>query len=99
MLKKSAIPTGKIEWRNLPPAGREAVRYHANFTGANQSFVWLLGGLRCFNEAIKSITLSPRAATHIARLDEDDTWHTNHLQILAFAYVQVPGAGFAYTRS
>jgi hypothetical protein len=40
-----------------------------------------------------------RAVTHIARLDDDDTWLPHHLSTLCDAYQLHPEAGFAHTQA
>jgi len=61
--------------------------------------IWFSAGTQAFNANLEAIYQYPGPSTHLARLDYDDAWHEDHLATLAYGYLQVPQASFAYTSS
>ena len=113
LMLNTSLPAGSFVWSNGRPGvdDREhlAVRRfvssltekdqkYLNLGKRLQSMVWYTAGTNCGNENLRLARAAAfHGATHIAHLDDDDVWLPDHLQLLALAYMRVPGAGFAYS--
>lgn len=58
---------------------------------------WMTGGITAMN---KGLSMADKdGIKYIARLDHDDKWKPNHLELIAKAYSQFPDVGFVYTQA
>ena len=60
--------------------------------------IWCFAGSHALNEGL-NIAYSLPYITHIARLDDDDYWKPNHLEVLAEAFQIDKIVGFAYSQA
>lgn len=86
----AAIPRHKIVFRNLDHRLSERNIY------SDKNKLLFSSGMNSAKNAIE-LAYSAVDITHIAKLDEDDSWSSDHLQNLAQAYAAVPLATFAFT--
>ena len=90
-IMKEHIPDSQIEYKNRSTPGErdnkkwttKQIRFTAGCAAAND----------CLNMAKKD------GCDYIVKLDHDDKWAPNHLELLAKAYSQFPDLGFVFTRS
>lgn len=83
------FPTEKLYMENLKVAHeRDNCKLKRN--------LWTIGGANAMNHGLRKCR--EEGFTHMAHLDDDDTWHPNHLRNLAIAYTQFPNIVFACTK-
>jgi glycosyltransferase involved in cell wall biosynthesis len=86
---RALFPPEKIHVENLPVA-LERSRYSG-------TILWCIGGANAVNTGMKR--LEEEGLTYYVHMDHDDYWERRHLETLAKAYSDFPGADFVYTQS
>eukprot|EP01102_Stenamoeba_stenopodia_P014659 TRINITY_DN4893_c0_g1_i2.p1 TRINITY_DN4893_c0_g1~~TRINITY_DN4893_c0_g1_i2.p1 ORF type:complete len:494 (+),score=72.31 TRINITY_DN4893_c0_g1_i2:60-1541(+) len=80
----------KIRAVNLPWAAER----EGTLVGAE---LWNSGGVHAVNIGLN--LAQEEGFTHVAHLDDDDSWHPEHLEELARAYMDFPDATMAYSKA
>ena len=93
---KSVIPVNKLIFQNLDIAKREENELKGqNFYNCT---LWCFAGTNALNEGL-NIASKLLHVTHIARLDDDDYWYPNHLEIMIQAFQLKSNIGFVYSQT
>tara|TARA_R110000803_G_scaffold109254_1_gene177649 strand:+ start:1285 stop:2172 length:888 start_codon:yes stop_codon:yes gene_type:complete len=88
-LLSSMFKPDQYQYFNLPKPGER----DSNITSEEKR---LTGGIKAVN---KGLDMAASAGfDYITRLDHDDKWSPNHLELLAKAYSQFPNLGFVFTQ-
>jgi len=87
----SMFPKDKISFVNLPIAKE---RDDKTLTGHS---LWYSAGVNSTKVGVKMMV--DQGFIYYARLDDDDYWYPNHLQVLADGYKKFPESAFVYTNS
>jgi len=85
----SMFKPDQYEYFNLPKPGER----DSNITSEEKR---LTGGIKAVNKGLDMA--SSAGFNYITRLDHDDKWSPNHLELLAKAYSQFPNLGFVFTQ-
>lgn len=85
------IPNDKIQYKNRSVPGE---RNNKKWSTKQIRFT---AGCGALNDALDMAKND--GCDYIVRLDHDDKWASNHLEVLAKAYTQFPDLGFVFTRS
>lgn len=85
------IPADQIEYKNRSTAGE---RDNKKWTTKQIRYT---AGCAALNDSLNMAKNDN--CDYIVRLDHDDKWAPNHLELLAKAYTQFPDLGFVFTRS
>jgi glycosyltransferase involved in cell wall biosynthesis len=88
---KEIIPDSQIQYKNRSTPGE---RNNKKWTTKQIRFT---AGCGALNDALNMADKD--GCDYIVRLDHDDKWSPNHLEVLAKAYSQYPDLGFVFTRS
>jgi hypothetical protein len=89
-LLSSMLKPDQYTYHNLSSPGER----NDNITSEE---LWMTGGTAACN---KGLSLADKdGMKYITRLDHDDKWKANHLELLAKAYTQYPNLGFAFTQA
>jgi glycosyltransferase involved in cell wall biosynthesis len=88
---KEYIPESQIEYKNRSTPGE---RDNTKWSTAQIRFT---AGSGALNDSLNMAKKD--GCDYIVRLDHDDKWSANHLELLAKAYTQFPDLGFVFTRS
>ena len=86
----SIIPKGKLKYHNLSSPGER----DKGFT--KQQFRYTAGS-GAMNKGLQMAKSD--GCDYIVRIDHDDKWTPNHLELLAKAYTQYPELAYVFTRS
>eukprot|EP01102_Stenamoeba_stenopodia_P008113 TRINITY_DN2306_c0_g2_i3.p1 TRINITY_DN2306_c0_g2~~TRINITY_DN2306_c0_g2_i3.p1 ORF type:complete len:504 (-),score=93.56 TRINITY_DN2306_c0_g2_i3:118-1548(-) len=84
------FPEDKILAVNLPWAGER----EGTLVGAD---LWTSGGVNSVNTGLN--LAQEESFFFVAHIDDDDSWHPEHLEELARAYMDFPDASMAYTKA
>lgn len=84
------IPKGKLKYHNLSTPGER----NKGFTKEQFRYTAGCGAMNKGLELAKSDGID-----YIVRIDHDDKWTPNHLELLAKAYTQYPELAYVFTRS
>lgn len=85
------IPDNKIEYKNrLTPGERNNKKW-------STKQIRFTAGCGALNDSLEMAKRD--GIDYIVRLDHDDKWSPNHLEVLAKAYTQFSDLGFVFTRS
>ena len=88
---KELIPDNQIQYKNRSTPGE---RDNTKWTTKQIRFTAGCGALN------DSLSMAKKdGCDYIVRLDHDDKWSPNHLELIAKAYTQFPDLGFVFTRS
>ena len=88
---KEYIPDAQIEYKNRSTPGE---RDNKKWSTKQIRFT---AGCGALNDSLNMAKKD--GCDYIVRLDHDDKWSPNHLELLAKAYTQFPDLGFVFTRS
>lgn len=88
---KTLIPDDKIQYNNRTTPGERN-----NKTWSTKQ-IRFTAGCGALNDSLEMAKKD--GCDYIVRLDHDDKWSPNHLELLAKAYTQFPNLGFVFTRS
>lgn len=88
-LLSSLLKPEQYKYYNLPKPGERT----QNITSEEK---WMTGGISAMNKGLD--LCQSDGIKYIARLDHDDKWKSNHLELLAKAYTQIPNLGFVFTQ-
>jgi glycosyltransferase involved in cell wall biosynthesis len=88
---KEVIPDSQIQYKNRSTPGERD-----NKKWSTKQIRFTAGAGAC-NDSLDMAKKD--GCDYIVRLDHDDKWGPNHLEILAKAYSQFPDLGFVFTRS
>jgi glycosyltransferase involved in cell wall biosynthesis len=88
---KEIIPDDQIEYKNRSTPGE---RDNTKWTTKQIRFT---AGCAALNDSLNMAKKDK--CDYIVRLDHDDKWSPNHLELIAKAYTQFPDLGFVFTRS
>ena len=86
----SVIPKGKLKYHNLSTPGER----NKGFTKKQFRYT---AGCGAVNKGLQMAKND--GCDYIVRLDHDDKWTPNHLELLAKAYTQYPELAYVFTRS
>tara|TARA_B100000795_G_scaffold249691_1_gene217369 strand:+ start:258 stop:1163 length:906 start_codon:yes stop_codon:yes gene_type:complete len=88
---KDTIPDNQIQYKNRSTPGE---RDNKNWSTKQIRFTAGCGALN------DSLSMAKKdGCDYIVRIDHDDKWAPNHLELIAKAYSQFPDLGFVFTRS
>ena len=88
---KDIIPDAQIQYQNRSTPGE---RDNKKWTTKQIRFT---AGSGALNDSLDMAKKD--GCDYIVRIDHDDKWAPNHLELLAKAYTQYPDLGFCFTRS
>jgi len=88
---KDMIPDAQIQYQNRSTPGE---RDNKKWTTKQIRFT---AGSGALNDSLDMAKKD--GCDYIVRIDHDDKWAPNHLELLAKAYTQYPDLGFCFTRS
>jgi len=88
---KDIIPDAQIQYKNRSTPGE---RDNKKWTTKQIRFT---AGSGALNDSLDMAKKD--GCDYIVRIDHDDKWAPNHLELLAKAYTQFPDLGFCFTRS
>jgi glycosyltransferase involved in cell wall biosynthesis len=88
---KDIIPDSQIQYQNRSTPGE---RDNKKWTTKQIRFT---AGCGALNDSLDMAKAD--SCDYIIRLDHDDKWAPNHLELIAKAYSQYPDLGFVFTRS
>ena len=88
---KDIIPDAQIQYQNRSTPGE---RDNKKWTTKQIRFT---AGSGALNDSLDMAKKD--GCDYIVRIDNDDKWAPNHLELLAKAYTQYPDLGFCFTRS
>jgi hypothetical protein len=86
------VPPNKYMFQNMPEKLREINFYNGSVS------LWQHAGTNALNMGLR-IAYGLGSVTHIARIDDDDYWHRDHLSNLKNVYELIPNATFAHTQA
>jgi glycosyltransferase involved in cell wall biosynthesis len=89
-LLSSMLKSDQYKYHNLSKPGER----DSNISSEEKR---LTGGIAAMNKGIDMCNAD--GIEYITRLDHDDKWKPNHLELLAKAYTQYPDLGFVFTQS
>jgi glycosyltransferase involved in cell wall biosynthesis len=84
------IPKGKLKYHNLSSPGERN-------KGFNKEQFRYTAGCGAMNKGLQMAKSD--GCDYIVRIDHDDKWSPNHLELLAKAYTQYPELAYVFTRS
>ena len=97
-LERAGVPFGRVHFLNKRAHFREINYYRTyNVSIAGDCSMWCFAGVNSHNTALELAETVP-GSTHVAHIDDDDTWKPEHLSNLARVLTDVE-YGFAFCQA